>query len=80
MAEGRKRQIISQDNPLLAAAAAGELLHDDDTTMRVQSLKKKKAGSERTGIITTKIISKVTADQVALFLSAVIMSEIIKYR
>lgn len=53
--------------PLLAAAAAGELLHNDDTPMRVQSLKKEKAGSERTGIFTTSIVSKVGAHQVALF-------------
>jgi len=53
--------------PLIAAAAAAELLHNDDTPMRVQSLKKEKAGSERTGIFTTSIISKVGAHQVALF-------------
>lgn len=53
--------------PLLAAAAAGELLHNDDTTMRVQSLKKEQAGSERTGIFTTGIVAKVGAHPVALF-------------
>lgn len=51
----------------IEAAAAGELLHNDDTPMRVQSLKKEKAGSERTGIFTTSIVSKVGAHQVALF-------------
>jgi len=53
--------------PLIAAAAAGELLHNDDTPMRVQSLKKEKASSERTGIFTTGIVAKVGAHQVALF-------------
>ena len=53
--------------PLVAAAAAGELLHNDDTPMRVQSLKKEKAGSERTGIFTTSIVSKAGDHQVALF-------------
>jgi transposase len=35
--------------------------------MRVQSLKKEKAGSERTGIFTTSIVSKAGEHQVALF-------------
>ena len=52
---------------LTVVAAAGELLHNDDTTMRVQSLKKEKAGSERTGIFTTSIVSKAGDHQVALF-------------
>ena len=52
---------------LLTAAAGGELLHNDDTTMRVQSLKKEKAGAERTGIFTTSIISKMGDHQAALF-------------
>jgi len=38
VAEGKNRQIISQDNPLLAVAAAEELLHNDDTILRAQSL------------------------------------------
>jgi len=46
---------------LLTVAASGELLHNDDTTMRVQSLKKEKAGSKRTGIFTTSIVSKMRA-------------------
>jgi hypothetical protein len=53
--------------PLMAAAAAAELLHNDDTPMRVQSLKKEKAGSERTGIFTTSIVAKAGTHQVALF-------------
>ncbi len=52
---------------LVSAAAGGELLHNDDTTMRVQSLKKAKAGTERTGIFTTSIISKMGDHQAALF-------------
>jgi transposase len=54
---------------LITVAAGGQLLHNDDTTMRVQSLKKEKAqsGSERTGIFTTSIISKVGSHQIALF-------------
>ena len=52
---------------LATVAAAGELLHNDDTTMRVQSLKKEKAGSKRTGIFTTSIVAKVGDHQVALF-------------
>lgn len=52
---------------LLSAAAGGELLHNDDTTMRVQSLKKEKAESERTGIFTSSIISKMGDHQAALF-------------
>jgi hypothetical protein len=35
--------------------------------MRVQSLKKEKAGSERTGIFTTSLLSKVGPHQIALF-------------
>ena len=52
---------------LLIVAAGGELLHNDDTTMRVQSLKKEKAGAERRGIFTTSIISKMGPLQAALF-------------
>ena len=52
---------------LTTVAAAGNLLHNDDTTMRVQSLKKEKTGSERTGIFTTSIVSKVGDHQIALF-------------
>ena len=55
--------------PLIEAAAAGELLHNDDTTIRVQSLKKEKAGSERTGIFTTGIVSKAGDHHVAVFLT-----------
>ena len=66
MAESAK-DLEPVHQPLIAAAAAGELLHNDDTTMRVQSLKKEQAGSERTGIFTTGIVAKVGAHQVALF-------------
>jgi transposase len=52
---------------LIRVAATGELFYNDDTTMRVQSLKKEKAGSDRTGIFTTSIISKVGDHQIALF-------------
>ena len=52
---------------LLTVAAGGELLHKDDTTMRVQSLKKEKAGTERTGIFTTSILSKMGHHLAALF-------------
>jgi transposase len=52
---------------LVRVAATGELLHNDDTTMRVQSLKKEKAGSERTGIFTTGIISQAGPHRIALF-------------
>jgi len=66
MAEGA-RDLEPIGHELIAVAAGGELLHNDDTTMRVQSLKKEKAGTERTGIFTTSIVSKVGAHQVALF-------------
>jgi transposase len=52
---------------LVRVAATGEVLHNDDTTMRVQSLKKEQAGSERTGIFTTSIISQAGAHRIALF-------------
>ncbi len=52
---------------LVRVAASGELLHNDDTTMRVQSLKKEKAGSERTGIFTTSIVSQAGSHRIALF-------------
>jgi hypothetical protein len=54
---------------LITVAAQGQLLHNDDTTMRVQSLKQQRtqSDSERTGIFTTSIISKVGDHQVALF-------------
>lgn len=61
------RELAPVQEELIRVAASGELLHNDDTTMRVQSLKKQKSGSERTGIFTTSIISKVGDRHVALF-------------
>ncbi len=52
---------------LTPVAAAGELLHNDDTPRRVPSLKKQRAGSERTGIFTPSIVSQVGPHQIALF-------------
>ena len=52
---------------LIRVAAGAELLHNDDTPMRVQSLKKEKAGSERTGIFTTSILAQAGPHRIALF-------------
>ena len=65
--EQSARDLEPVHRELITVAAAGELLHNDDTTMRVQSLKKEKAGSERTGIFTTSLLSKVGPHQIALF-------------
>ena len=55
------------EQELTRVAAGGELLHNDDTPMRVQSLKKEKAGSERTGIFTTSIVAQAGPHPIALF-------------
>lgn len=65
--EQSARDLEPVQRQLITVAASGELVHNDDTTMRVQSLKKQKAGSERTGIFTTSLLSKVGPHQIALF-------------
>jgi transposase len=65
--EQSARDLEPVQRELITVAASGELLHNDDTTMRVQSLKKEKAGSGRTGIFTTSLLSKVGPHQIALF-------------
>lgn len=56
---------------LIEFAAQGSLFHSDDTRMRVLELHKQIALSEeedqRTGVVTTSIVSKVDGHQVALF-------------
>jgi len=63
----RAKDLEPVQQELVRVAATGELLHNDDTTMRVQSLKKEKSPSERTGIFTTSIVSQAGAHQIALF-------------
>ncbi len=65
--EQSARDLEPVHKELVTVAAAAELLHNDDTTMRVQSLKKEKSGSERTGIFTTSMVAKVGDRHVALF-------------
>jgi transposase len=54
---------------LIGVAAQSQLLHNDDTHMRVQSVRQEivAAGSERTGIFTTSIISHTGQRRIALF-------------
>lgn len=72
---------------LIREAAQGQIFHNDDTTMRIQSLKKERAQarSERTGIFTTGIISKVQDRHLALYFSGANhagenLSELLKHR
>jgi len=65
--EASARDLAPVREELIRVAAGGELFHNDDTPMRVQSLKKEKAGSERTGIFTTSILAQAGPHRIALF-------------
>ncbi len=67
--EQSARDLEPVHQELIRVAAQAQVLHNDDTTMRIQSLKKERAqaGSERTGIFTTSIISQVEDHHIALY-------------
>jgi hypothetical protein len=69
MAEDVTEAAYPAFNALMGFAAQGSLFNSDDTGMRVVSLKKQllTEGSERTGIFSTGILSKVGGHEVALF-------------
>lgn len=67
--EQSARELEPVHQELIRVAAQGQLLHNDDTTMRIQSLKKERAqaGSERTGIFTTSIVSQLGDHHIGLY-------------
>lgn len=85
--EQSARDLAPVHQQLIRVAAQAQLLHNDDTTMRIQSLKKERAqaGSERTGIFTTSIISQVEDHHLALYFTGgnhagENLSELLKHR